>query len=237
MKRSFAPALAAAAALALVLAGCTVAEVPSPSDSPTPSAIVTPSPSETPSAPASATPDATPVAFDCPAWDDAVDDGAAAITPTGYAGICLGASFAEATERTGAPITPVDACPWYGQIVADDELGFYVSAVSYPEEPGEYIWVFSLVWLGEPEAAASYEMPATPEGITVGSTATNVLYAYPDAREIFFDDPNRGERLQIVVDNGDDLSYNFDIQEDVVNEITWGIGIGEGGPRGELCGI
>ena len=231
MKRT----LVLAAALALVLAGCTTPSEPSPSPTPVVTPSETPVPSETPSPTPSDS--LTPVSYDCPAWDDAVDDGGPAITPTGYAGICLGASFADAEARTGAPISPVEVCPWYGQIVADDELGFFVSAISYPEEPGEFIWVFSLVWLGDPASALSYEMPATAEGISVGSTIDNVKHAYPDAREIFFDDPSRGERHQIVVDNGDDLSFNFDLQDDVVSEITWGIGIGDGGPRGELCAL
>ena len=236
MKRALTPAIALAAVLAAVLAGCaSPAETPSPSESPVASVSPAPSPTRMPSV--SPEPSVTPAGFECPVWSDDPDDAVAAISPTSYAGICLGTSFADAPATTGATITPVESCPWYGQIVADDELGFYVGAVTDPEAPGESIWLFTMQWLGDPAAAGSFEMPATPEGITIGASVANVSAAYPDATEVFFDDMARGERHQFVVDNGDDLSYNFDIIDDVVTEVTWGIGIGEGGPNNELCAL
>jgi len=159
-----------------------------------------------------------------------------AIGPNYFAGACLDQSFDEAAAN-GAVITPVESCPWYGTIVADDSVGFYVSAISGLETPGDSIGFFVMSWFNDPAEASSLDMPSTAEGITIGSSAADVLDAYPTATEVSFDDISRGPRTQLVVSTGDDTSYNFDITDGLVNEISWGYGIAEGGPNGELCAL
>lgn len=204
--------------------------------SPTPSATSTPVESTAPSPSPSATPQATSTALDCPTWSDDPDFTAAAIGPISFAGVCVGQSFTEAAA-TGAPITSPDACPWYGQLVAQDDPGFYVSALSDPADPGASIEFFVLYWFADPADAASYEMPATAEGITIGSSAADVVAAYPAATELTFDDIARGSRTQVIAPTSESTSYNFDIVDGVVTEISWGENLTEGGPNGDLCGI
>jgi len=226
--------LAAVAVAALLLAGCSGSPEEtsqSPSSSPTPTAA---SPSESPSP--SPSPTETAVALDCPTWSDDPDNQAAAIGPISFAGVCVGQSFDEAAA-TGAPITSPEQCPWYGQLVAQDDPGFYVTALSDPSAPGEEISFFILYWFAEPEAAASFEMPRTAEGITIGSTVDEVMAAYPTATEVTFDDIARGSRKQLVVPTSADTTYNFDVPDGVVTEISWGKGLSEGGPNGDLCAL
>lgn len=223
MKRTL---LACVAVLALTACSGTAEPSPSATPSPTASAIATPTPEPSDSP----TPMPSPVGPEVECGDET----ASAIAPGGFAGICLGTSFDDASTMG---ITPVEPCPWYGQIIADDSTGFYVSAISDPEAPGESIWLFVMSWLGETGQAGEYGLPATPEGISIGSTATEVLDAYPGASEVTWDDISRGPRTQIVAKNAPDLSYNFDLLDGVVYEISWGNGITEGGPRGELCAL
>jgi len=130
-----------------------------------------------------------------------------------------------------------EACPWYGQIVAIDDPGFYVTALSDPAEPGERISFFIMYWYADPAEAADFELPATAEGVTIGSSAADVLDAYPGATEVTFDDISRGPRTQIVAQTSPSTTYNFDISEGVVTEISWGEGLSGGGPNGDLCGL
>lgn len=229
MRAAFAPAALAL----LLLAGCTStpeATSPSASPTPTPSAApsVTPSPSPSPTE--------TATALECPTWTDDPDASLAAIGPISFAGVCVGQSFEEA-QGTGAPVTAPEQCPWYGQLVTQDDPGFYVTALSDPSAPGERISFFILYWFPDPSEAASFEMPRTAEDITIGSTAAEVLDAYPTAAEIDFDDIARGPRHQIVVPTSDTTTYNFDITDGVVSEISWGEGLAEGGPNGDLCAL
>jgi len=176
------------------------------------------------------------VALECPTWTDDPDSQAAAITPISFAGVCVGQSFDEA-KATGAPITTPEQCPWYGQLVAQDDPGFYVTALSDPSAPGAEISFFILYWFTEPEVAASFEVPRTAEGITIGSTVDEVMAAYPTATEVTFDDIARGSRTQLVVPTSADTTYNFDVPDGVVTEISWGKGLSEGGPNGDLCAL
>jgi hypothetical protein len=225
----------AVAIAALALAACSSGpEGTSPSASPS----ATPSPSVTPSATPSAspTPTETAVAFTCPTWTDDPDAGVAAIGPNYFAGACLGESF-DGAAANGAAVTVEASCPWYGTLVADDSLGFYVSTITEMDTPGESITLFRMSWFTDPADAAGLDMPSTAEGITIGSTEAQVLAAYPTATEVSFDDISRGPRTQLVVETSADTSYNFDITDGLVNEISWGYGISEGGPNGELCAL
>ena len=218
----------------LALAACSASPEATSSATASPSSPSATSTSSTPSA--SPTPTETAVAFTCPTWTDDSDAGVAAIGPNYFAGACLGKSFDDAAAN-GAPVTVEDSCPWYGTLVADDSLGFYVSAITDMESPGDAITLFRMSWFSDPAEATSLDMPATAEGITIGSTKADVLAAYPTATEVSFDDISRGPRTQLVVSTGDDTSYNFDITDGLVNEISWGYGIAEGGPNGELCAL
>jgi hypothetical protein len=230
----------AVAAIALVtLAGCAApAEPPSPSASSTPIVTPTPSatPSVTPSPSASPSPTQTAAAAECPTWSDDPDETAAAIGPISFAGVCVGQTFDEAIA-TGAPLNAPEMCPWAGELVAIDDPGFYVFAYSDVDTPGEYIRYFVMHWFGDPADAASYEVPRTPEGITIGSTVAEVSAAYPDATEVTFEDIARGTRTQLVVRTTPTTTYNFDVFEGVVNEVSWGENIGEGGPNGDQCAL
>jgi len=222
------------AALAiLLLAACSstpTATSPSASPSAAPSVTTSASPSPSPSASATAT------ALDCPPWTDDPDSQISAIGPNRYAGACLGMTFDEATAN-GTKVVGDEQCPWYSTIVGDDDLGFYINAVQGSQEAGGTISLFMVKWFGNPADAASYEMPATPEGITIGSTRAAVLDAYPTASEISFDDISRGTRKQIVVPTGDNTTYNFDIVDKLVTEISWGEGLANGGPNGDICAL
>lgn len=227
--------LALATIVLVALAGCTsTPEASSPSASPVASESATPSatPSETPSP----TPSETAAAAECPTWSDDPDAAAAAIGPISFAGACIGHSFDDAIAA-GAALTAPEACPWVGELVAIDDPGLYVSAYSDPEDPGAYIGFFVLRWFADPADAASFEMPRTAEGITIGSSAAEVLDAYPDATEVEFDDIARGPRLQMVVPTTDTTTYNFDITDGVVTEISWGENLDQGGPNGDLCAL
>src|SRR4029079_5030025 len=104
-------------------------------------------------------------------------------------------------------------------------------------DPGASINFFIMYWYGDPADAASFEMPRTAEGITIGSTADEVSAAYPTASEVTFDDLARGPRTQLVVPTTADTTYNFDVVDGVVTEISWGEGLSEGGPNGDLCAL
>lgn len=225
-------ALATLAIAVLALSGCSSTPAES---SPSPTPVVSESPSPTPTS-ASPTPSETASALECPTWTDDPDDAAAAIGPISFAGVCVGQSFDEA-RATNAPVNAPEQCPWYGQLVEQPDPGFFVTALSDPEDPGARIKFFILYWFADPAAASSYEMPATAEGITIGSTVQQVLAAYPNATEVVFSDIARGPRNQIVVPTSDTTTYNFDIADGVVTEISWGEGLSEGGPNGDLCAL
>ena len=232
-------AVAAAATLVLALSACQGAEAEpsasaSVSASPTeasPSPTVSDSPTPMPSV-------VDPVALDCPTWDDGLEEaGPAPIAANRYAGICAGMSFAEASMTYGGPpLVGVDVCPWITQIVAQDDPGLYVEAVSEPDAPGEDIFMFRMTWLGDPASASMYEVPATAEGITIGSSAAQVLAAYPVGQSIVREDMAAGTRDQIVVPVTADYSYVFDVTGGLVNTMYWGERL-SAGAQAELCAL
>ena len=219
----------------LFLAGCTSSPeptgssaAPSPSNSPSVSATPGTSPS------ASATP--TSDALACPPWTDDPDSSVSQIGPNRFAGACLGMTFDEATAN-GTALTGDAQCPWFATPISDDGLGYYVNVVKRGEDPSGAIYLFMLKWFADPATAASHDLPATPEGITIGSTQAAVLAAYPSAADVSFNDASRGLRTQMVVSTGDDTTYNFDIAEGLVTEISWGTGLAAGGPNGDICAL
>lgn len=229
-------ALLTVAAITATLAACTPpAAEPSPSasDSPTPmpSPVFSDSPTPMPSP-------VDPVALDCPTWDDGlVEDGPAPIAANRYAGMCAGMSFAEASGTyPGPPLTGYEYCPWVAPIVAQDDPGMYIEAISDPGTPGESIFMFRFSWMADPSTASSYEIPYTAEGISIGSTAVEVLGAYPVGQSIVFDDMALGPRDQIVVPVTSEYTYVFDVTGGLVNTMYWGQSL-SAGATAELCAL
>lgn len=230
--------IAVTVTVVLALAACTPGSEPSasPSDTasltaaPTPSATV--SPSATPSPSASGSP--TAAALDCPPWDDGYHpDGPAAIDFHRYAGICVGMSFTEASGTfAGPPLEGDPSCPWVTTIVEAGDL--YISAISDPDAPGDAIMFFHALYYADPAAAT--EMPATAEGIMIGSSEAEVYAAYPGAFENTFEDISRGPRTQIVVPGPAGMGLVFDLSDGLVWEITWGDGLDDG-VGGEFCAL
>lgn len=89
-------------------------------------------------------------------------------------------------------------------------------------------------YLHDPATVPVLEVPATAEGIRIGSSRAEVLAAYPTAIELSVEDPARGTRDQVVAAQGPELAYVFDIMDGLVGEMTWGVGL-EDGIAGEFC--
>ncbi|MCB2413044.1 hypothetical protein LGT39_09340 [Demequina sp. TTPB684] len=201
--------------------------------SPTPSASPTPTP--TPSA-------STPVASGPPAGNPCSNPGTTAsglpaIDFNRYASICLGMSFTEAsTAMPGPPVAGRADCPWYAEVLAVDDPGLYVAAVTYPENPGDEIFLFRMNWLGDPASAASFDAPTTQQGISVGSTTAEVKKAYPAATSVTVEDPARGPRSQLVISGTGGYSLVFDVTAGHVDTVYWGAGVSQGA-AGELCAL
>lgn len=208
----------------------------SPTPSPSPSASASPSPTPTPTSTSTSAPEGPPVGNPC-STPGAVATGLPAIDFNRYANICLGMSFAEATAAMPGPTIAGRAeCPWYAEVLAVDDPGLYVAAVTFPENPGDEIFLFRMIWIGDPADAASFAAPATQQGISVGSTTAQVNAAYPSATGVTLDDPSRGTRNQLVVAGADGTSLVFDVTSGRVDSMYWGDRISNGA-AGELCAL
>ena len=146
-------------------------------------------------------------------------------------------TFDEATAN-GTTVVGDEQCPWYATIVGDDDLGFYVNAVQGGQDADGTISLFMVKWFGDPADAASYEMPATPEGITIGSTRAEVLAAYPTGIGDCHSTTSRAERasrswcLRATTPPTTSTSSTR-----LVTEISWGVGLANGGPNGDMCAL
>jgi hypothetical protein len=146
-------------------------------------------------------------------------------------------SFTEASAAMPGPAVAGRAeCPWYAEVFAVADPGLFVAAVSYPENPGDEIFLFRMNWLGDPASAASFDAPTTQQGISVGSSAAEVKTAYPTATAVTLDDPSRGSRNQLVVAGSAGTALVFDVTSGYVDTVYWGNGI-SGGAVGELCAL
>jgi|GEM_PF-1646032 len=239
-----------AVASAALIAGCIPTGPPDEWDTPSPTAAARTS--DAPSPPASATaspgpaataaPSATPSpsrtqteARPCPAYDDGLDVDYVAIDGHRYSAICTGMTFEEASAAVPEwDLEPEAICPWVAEIVAADPL--YVQAISDPADPDGPIRLFRMIYLADPETAPPHEVPATAEGISLGSSVADVLVSYAGARQVVQEDPSRGTREQYVVDDGGGHWLVFDIAGEVVSEVTWGLDL-EAGIAGELCSL
>lgn len=236
----FRTAIAIAALAVASLTACdpsTTDVSPSASGTPTPSATSAASPTPDASVTTGPGPVVTPIAAgDCPEFSDDPDLAMAAIDFNYFAGICTGMAFSQAEAASGLAVSGEVPCPWYAVLVSDEGLGYYVSALSPPETPGSEIWSFRMQWLGDPADASAYEMPSTPEGITIGSTEAQLNAAYPGATTFLVDDYARGPRDERIVLGPDSLAYVFDITSGLVSEVTWGTRL-TGGVQGEVCAL
>ena len=243
---------------ALALAGCSGA--PRANNSPiTPSALASPTlaaptlvtwapPSPSPSLSAtptatSATPSPTPSAAPVFAQGDPCShpsdsfNGLAGIDFDRYARICLGMSFAQASNAMlGPPINGEASCPWYAFVLTVQDPGLYVAAITQPSNPGASISMFAMTWQGDPTAAADFGAPSTAKSISVGSTPAEVKAAYPSATSVTVNDPSRGTRTQLVVAGPSETSMVFDVTSGVVTDMYWGKGISQG-VAAELCSL
>lgn len=195
-----------------------------------------PSPATSPSSPdPTPTPTAWADALACPTYDDGLDVDYVAIDSHRYSAICTGMTFAEASAAVPDwELEPEAICPWVAEVVAADPL--YLQAISDPEDPTGPIRLFRMIYLADPETAPPHEVPATAEGVSIGSSVADVVAAYAHARQVVHDDPSRGTREQYVVDDGANHWLVFDIVGEVVSEMTWGIDL-PGGIAGELCAL
>ena len=166
------------------------------------------------------------------------DSGALApLAPHRYVNICLGMSFAEATTAMPGPtIAGLAQCPWYAYVLAADDPGLYVAAVSDPAVPGDAITKFAMTWTGGLARAASFPAPRTAEGISVGSLIADVRSAYPGAADVTVADPALGQRRQLVITGPLDTAMAFDVTEGRVSAIYWGTGV-DHGSIAELCSL
>jgi len=237
---------------ALVAATLALAACSSPSGGEvTPLASVTQTPHSAIPSSASASPTPTPEPDDVPspattpvaAQGDPCADPSASITGLAgidfnrYARICLGMSFAEASAAMlGPAIAGESMCPWYAVVLAVDDPGLYVAAVSRLEDPGAEIFLFRMTWQADPADAAAFGAPATAAGLSVGSTPGEIKAAHPQAVSVTIDDPSRGPRNQLVVAGPDATSLVFDVTEGVVTDMYWGKGISQGAVA-ELCAL
>ncbi len=154
-----------------------------------------------------------------------------------YANICLGMSFAQASGAMQGPTIAGDAaCPWYATVLEIADPGLYVAAVSSVDDPGTAIFMFRMTWQSDQATAVAFDPPATPAGITVGSTTAEVTAAYSNATVVNVNDPSRGQRTQIVVAEPDGASFVFDVTDGFVTDIYWGTGLSQGA-AGELCAL
>ena len=163
--------------------------------------------------------------------------GLAPIASNRYAEICVGMSFKEATAAMPGPIIAgLVECPWYATVLEASNPGLYVSAVTRPEEPGEEIILFTMTWSGSLANAAVFPAPATAEGISVGSTASEVTAAYPQGKAVTVEDPSLGTRHQVVVAGDGDTAIVFDVTEGRVSAVYWGTGLADGAVA-EYCAL
>jgi hypothetical protein len=158
MRRLFAvPALL----LPLLLAACTApAPNPSPTATPTVTATVTPTPTPTP--------EPVPAA---PVYTDNTADWI--ITYTGIGPIEFSQAFSQIAASIPSPERFTEACP---------PLALYSSGIQ-PQVGVAFVddvpWDLVVATFGQ--EALTDQAPHTAEGIRVGSTADEVLAAYPDA--------------------------------------------------------
>lgn len=234
---------ASVVAMCIWLVGCspTASEAPSataPPPSPSVS-IAAPSPSVSASPPADNAPatQAAAAAQD-PCADPSVSlVGLAGIDFNRYANICLGMSFAQASSAAQDPTIIGDAvCPWYATLLDFSDPGFHVGAVTNPDNPGAAISLFRMTWQSDQQSAVDFDAPSTPAGISVGSTTAQVKAAYPGSTDVVVNDPARGTRNQIVVNQPGGAAFAFDVTEGFVTDIYWGSGVSQGA-GGELCAL
>jgi hypothetical protein len=181
---------------------------------------------------ATVSPPPTQPALDCPSYDDGPDLAYVAIDGHRFASVCTGMTFEQASAALPGVVEVRPQCTWVATLVEAAPL--YIEAVSTRDNPTGPIQFFRLAYIADPATAPPHEVPGTAEGVSIGSARSDVAAAYPAAFEAAHDDPLRGTRQQLVVQDTPGHWYVFDLVDDVVAEITWGKGIEAGVPI-EFC--
>ncbi|MFV0634428.1 MAG: hypothetical protein ACK5NO_10155 [Demequina sp.] len=179
--------------------------------------------------------EASPAGLECPDSDALTDWDFVAVDSHRFGAICVGMTFTQAAAaEPGTAVVGERQCPWVATLVESD--GLFIQAITDPSDPDSPIRFFRMIYEGDPAKAPPHEMPATAEGISIGSLADDVPAVFPAATQVRQDDPSRGPRIQWVVEEAADHYYVFDVADGYVVEITWGVSL-EGGTSGELCGL
>lgn len=182
-------------ASAIALSGCAPITPPA-AETPAPTVTVTVTPTPTP------TPEGD---FDASSFRGASIDSA---------------DFAALGTALGTPVTGIPECPWYAEVETYGE-GASTYAFTDPEgvDPGiSFFYTQDLIG-GTPG------LPLTAEGIGVGSTAAEVLAAYPDAVVDSFEDISVGLLTRITVDDaasGSKIVFAITDGSPAVNLVQWG---------------
>jgi hypothetical protein len=225
---------------ALTLAGCGGSSNDSPTSSgatasPSATATVAATPSPTPTPSPSPSPSATVAADPCN--DPNVSTvGLPAVDFDRYQYYCIGMSFEDASAAAGWQTVGDAVCPWYSTLGAMSDYGFYVGAMTRPDDPGADIYLFRMRWAGTPADVAAFDPPATAAGISLGSTIAEITAAYPAASAVVVNDMARGPRNHLLVTGPSGGTYDFDVTEGYVTDMYWGMNIPQG-VNGELCSL
>lgn len=205
-------ALTASIALAVTLTACSSEETPevSPTSAPTPSA--SPSATDQSSEPAEPTSSPDPSASETPAQIDLGNIASWRIDASGIGPMKIGAEFDEVLKSLPAEAwTHDDFCDWAAFANPSDEYTAYFLRGPEAAQHGTVI----LAAVAATEATA--DGPRDSAGIGLGSSRTEVLEAYPDAKEA---KPSAGlpeEREFLVVSSSDAKTFfAFDGDSDVV---------------------
>ncbi len=139
--------------------------------------------------------------------------------------------FATFSTQFGSTVTGLAECPWYAEVEVHS-LDAFTFAFTDPEgvDPG------ILFFYTQDFSDGSATMPRNAEGVGVGSTEAEVLFAYPGAVVDSYVDESVGPMTRITVDDPDsDAKYVFALTDGspVVNLLQWGTTAG--GQWAHLC--
>lgn len=220
-----------AATVALALAACTPPDAsPSPSDAAAPTSTAEPSVTVTTTTTTSTTTD-----------PGDGGDGDVHLGPPydfgRYEFILAGESFADYAGVDGVAVAVEDICPWNATItVPGQDPNIYVTWFSSPSNPAGPARVFLMS--GDTTPGVIVNPITNDEGIGIGTSATDVLAAYPGSHIETSDDEAWGTVNEIRVDDPDsDARYYFWVESPTgpVYRVQWGFFPTDSSLRGHLC--
>lgn len=203
----FGTLIVAAAAGALLLAGCT------PTPAPTPDA---------PPAPTAPSPDATPPA-------DPVEE-RADYGFTYFYEADLG-TWEQMSAQLHYPVAGIPDCPYYGTVWGT-EVANTLAFMDQSDMASGAIFFYTVQGLATSTAA----YPRNAEGVGIGSTQAEVMAAFPTAVLGSMTDIGAGDITTVTVDDPDsDSKYVYGFNgSSTVNLLQWGPGAGN--QWSHLCG-